>query len=159
MNKTHPYLQGDDSSFKSISPFLQEKMAYVGQFTNYHEGVSLLETFYGISISQTQHFRLTNYYGERCASIVEKERPRESISREYSVYVQCDGSMILTRERNEASIKSEVSTESDVSTESTEASTESTNGFNGSWQAVKLCRVFSSSDNYISGKRRWLDSS
>jgi hypothetical protein len=151
MNKSHRYIQNlGDSSFKSISPFLQEKMAYAGQFTNYHEGVSLLETFYGINISQTQHFRLTNHYGEFCASVVEKERPAESISQGDNVYVQCDGSMILTRENNVKCTRSE------TCAESVETGTDCSKG---SWQEVKLCRVFRSSDNYTGGKRHCITSS
>jgi hypothetical protein len=142
MNKSHKYLQsrhGEANPFVGISPFLQEKMVYVGQFTNYQEGVSLLQKFYGIDISQTQNFRLTNHYGALCSDIVEKERGCEAVSQDEVVYAQCDGSMILTRE------KGKVSGDGDAS--------------KGSWQEVKLCRVFRSGERYRSGKRVWIGSS
>jgi hypothetical protein len=142
MNKSHKYLQvhqGSDNSFVGISPFRQEKMVYAGQFTNYQEGVSLLHKFYGIEISQTQHFRLTSHYGSLCSGIVEKERSSEDVPEGEVVYAQCDGSMILTRE------KVKESGEDDSA--------------KGSWQEVKLCRVFRSGERYRSGKRTWIDSS
>jgi hypothetical protein len=61
----------DKPAFK-ISPLLHERMVYLGQLTNYEEGVSVLWEFYGIEISRTQHFRVTSYYGEHIAPIMEK---------------------------------------------------------------------------------------
>lgn len=133
-------IDNEGSLFRGISPFLQEKMVYAGQFTNYQEGVSLLEKFYGISISQTQHFRLTNHYGELCTELMEKERPREEVAETEVVYAQCDGSMILTREKNKSCDKDADSGK-------------------GSWQEVKLCRVFRSGKHYRSGKRAWIGAS
>jgi hypothetical protein len=79
-------------------------MVYLGQLTNYEEGVSALREFYGIEISKTQHFRVTSYYGEQTAPIMEKEQESalpEKLPDNATVYAECDGSMILTREKEE----------------------------------------------------------
>jgi len=132
MDKSHKYLQRHQ--WAKISPYLQEKMIYVGQLTNYQEGVCLIEKFYGLTLSQTQHFRLTNHYGALSSTILEEERPTATVSADETVYVPCDGSMILTREMPEGQTS-------------------------GCWQEVKLCRVYLSSEHYQSENRTWLNSS
>jgi hypothetical protein len=133
MDKHHKYLQG--KSFGKISPYLQEKMVYLGQLTNYEEGVSIIKRFYGMEISQTQHFRLTNHYGKQAESLFEEDdMPKKDISEDETVYAQCDGSMILTREKKEGE-------------------------HSGNWEEVKLCRVYHSSAKLNSGKRSWLETS
>lgn len=135
MDKNHKFLAG--KSYGKISPFLQEMMVYVGQLTNYAEGVFMIKKFYGIEISQTQHFRITNHYGELANSIIEDESMVEKEEIKGEVYVQCDGSMILTRSDKDEDGKKEI----------------------GGWEEAKLCRVYHSSDKLVSEKRSWLESS
>ncbi|MDR1339438.1 MAG: hypothetical protein LBK58_05230 [Prevotellaceae bacterium] len=79
-------------------------MVYLGQLTNYEEGVSVLREFYGIEVSKTQHFRLTSHYGKQIVSILENEQESslpEKLPDKATVYAECDGSMILAREKKE----------------------------------------------------------
>jgi hypothetical protein len=109
--------------YDKISPYLQERMVYLGQYTNYEESVSLLKRFYGIEISKTQQFRVTNHYGEQIAATLEKEqesRQTEKLSSDTVVYAECDGSMILTGEKKEDK------------------------SLGGCWEEVKLLRLYKS---------------
>ncbi|MDR1130115.1 MAG: hypothetical protein LBK96_03955 [Prevotellaceae bacterium] len=126
----------DKPVFK-ISPLLQERMVYLGQLTNYEEGVSVLREFYGIEISKTQHFRVTNYYGEQIAPIIEKAQESalpEKLPDNAIVYAECDGSMILTREKEE-------------------------DQNSNSWEEVKVLRKYTSYDTLSSGTRNLIENS
>jgi predicted GIY-YIG superfamily endonuclease len=108
-------------------------MLLMGQHTDYQNGVVLLERLLGILISKTQHFRLVNHYGEAAAPIMEEEIMDVQNSETDIVYSESDGSMILTREPGD--------------------------GKNGSWQEVKLCRVYHGDDQLSSEKRHWIEHS
>jgi hypothetical protein len=144
MPREHRYIQylqdseehQDTPTFK-ISPLLQERMVYLGQFTNYAEGVSMLREFYGIEVSKTQHFRVTNYYGKQIAPVIEQEQESslpENFSNDTIVYAECDGSMILTREKEE-------------------------NQNNNSWEEAKLLRIYTSYDILTFGTKNTIENS
>ncbi|MDR0604782.1 MAG: hypothetical protein LBG80_10810, partial [Bacteroidales bacterium] len=180
IDKSHKFLVG--KKYDKISPFLQEKMVYAGQLTNYAEGVFMLHYFYGIDVSQTQHFRITNHYGKLSNSIIEEESPVNLEAIKGEVYVQCDGSMILTRteqkEEKEEKKKEEVGEKKEeevgekkveeVGEEKVEVGEEKVEVGekkvevrekeleSGGWEEIKLCRVYQSSDKLISGKRGWI---
>jgi hypothetical protein len=129
MNRQHPYLS--NTPFPKISPYLRENMLLTGQHTDYQNGVVLLERLLGILISQ--HFRPVSHYGEAAAPIMEEEIMDVPNSETDIVYSESDGSMILTREPGD--------------------------GKNGSWQKVKLCRVYHGDDQLSSEKRHWMEHS
>jgi hypothetical protein len=112
-------------------------MVYLGQLTNYEEGVSVLREFYGIEVSKTQHFRVTNHYGKHIASIMENEQESalpEKLPDNAVVYAECDGSMILTREKGD-------SQNSNV------------------WEEVKVLRKYTSYDMLPSDSRNFIENS
>lgn len=131
MDNHHKY--SSDLPFNKISPYLQSKMLLMGQHTDYHGGVTLLKMLLDVDISQTQLFRVTNHYGEASGDIMEEELVSVQSSETDIVYAQNDGSMILTREPKD--------------------------GRDGSWQEVKLCRVYHREERLSSGKRCWIDHS
>jgi hypothetical protein len=132
-------------------------MVYAGQLTNYAEGIFMLNYFYGIEVSQTQHFRITNHYGKLSSSVIEEESLVNLEAIKEEVYVQCDGSMILTRtEQKEAEAKKK---EEEKEEEKKEEKVEEKEIENGGWEEIKLCRVYQSSDRLVNGKRSRLECS
>ncbi len=80
-----------------ISPYLQEKLTYIGRFEVYDQGSELAECLLGLKISSSQIYRLTNYYGEVIGSdLTEIELESEPLTKDDVVYAQADGAMILT---------------------------------------------------------------
>lgn len=80
-----------------ISPYLQEKLTYIGQFEVYSQGSELAECLLGLKISSSQIYRLTNYYGEAVESeLIEIELKTEPLTKDDVVYAQADGAMVLT---------------------------------------------------------------
>lgn len=116
-----------------ISPYMQEKMVYVGQLNCYEESAEILEKFLGIAVSTTQIQRVANTYG----ALIEQEsmeaqtehrvRKRVAVKKEEVVYAEMDGSMILTREDG--------------------------------WKEVKLGRIFKSSDCLNVAEGGWIRAS
>lgn len=82
-----------------ISPYLQEKLVFLGQLEVYDQAAQVAQTLLGLSIAPSQIYRLTNHYGaaieadlDRVASDpVATQQPLQGI-----VYAQVDGSMLLT---------------------------------------------------------------
>lgn len=96
---THPYSEAVHGY--QISPYLQERIVYAGQSDVYNECNDLINKFLRIDINAMQVHRLTNTYGEMSDGLVGEEESRnlfESLSEQEVVYVETDGSMVLTRE-------------------------------------------------------------
>jgi hypothetical protein len=51
-----------------LSPYLQEKLVFLGQFEVYKQASQLAQTMLGIAICPSQIDRLTQYYGAAIAS-------------------------------------------------------------------------------------------
>ncbi|MDR2025960.1 MAG: hypothetical protein LBQ01_00185 [Prevotellaceae bacterium] len=88
-------------------------------------------------MSKTQHFRITNCYGEQVSSIIENGEATsipETLPSETVVYAESDGSMILTRKKKEYQ------------------------PFN-SWEEVKLLRTYKSGDKLSTLKRSTIEKS
>jgi hypothetical protein len=80
------------------SPFLLEKLVYIGQLDTYDQGTDIAFRLLGITTNDTAIYRLTDSFGEISSSWLEEEDLRRKLEDERVVYVQVDGSMILTRE-------------------------------------------------------------
>ena len=77
---------------------MQEYSVLIGQSDCYSKGSEILSTFFPIKLGNTQIFRVTDFYGAQ----LEKERPSitgtlPTLALSDCLYVQIDGSMILTR--------------------------------------------------------------
>ncbi|MGB4961053.1 MAG: UPF0236 family protein [Saprospiraceae bacterium] len=115
---------------QKTSPFLQEKLVYIGQLDCYERGSEIAELLLNITTNDTAIYRIKDKIGEQCNSLTEEENFREPItlSEDEYLYVQSDGSMLMTREE--------------------------------SWKEVKLCRVFKSTAIYNESQdRNWIKSS
>ncbi len=80
-----------------ISPYLQEKLVFLGQLEVYDQAAQVAQTLLGLSIASSQIYRLTNYYG----AAIETDLDQPVITDQSPggiVYVQADGAMILTDE-------------------------------------------------------------
>ena len=98
-----------------ISPFLQERVAYLGQSEIYKHSTDLIKRFLNIEINDMQVHRVTNTQGALATKMVDEaaaETLKASVKPSAVVYAQFDGSMVFTRE--------------------------------DAWQEVKVGRIFSS---------------
>lgn len=77
---------------------MQELMVYAGQLDSYNQGNEIIEKMLGVTVSSTQHYRITDAYGSAAASVVNESRTLSPLNQEEVLYVQADGSFILTRD-------------------------------------------------------------
>lgn len=77
-----------------ISPFLQEKLVFLGQLEVYDQAAQVAQTLLGLSISSSQIYRLTNHYG--AAIEADLNQPMAAEPPRGVVYAQVDGAMLLT---------------------------------------------------------------
>ncbi len=80
-----------------ISPYLQDKLIFLGQFEVYQQASVIIEKLLGLSISTSQIYRLTTYYGQAIEADLEQIETRE-IAEQGVVYAQADGATVLTEE-------------------------------------------------------------
>lgn len=80
-----------------ISPYLQEKLVFLGQFEGYQQASEMAQTRLGILIGPSQIDRLTRYYRAAIADPLEQPVTTNEPASEV-VYAQVDGAMLLTEE-------------------------------------------------------------
>lgn len=78
-----------------ISPYLQEKLVYVGQSEVYTQAAELIENLLGLTIASSQIYRLTNHYGAAIEADLNQPVATDQLPQGI-VYVQVDGAMLLT---------------------------------------------------------------
>lgn len=80
-----------------ISPYLQEKLVFLGQLEVYEQATQIAQTLLGLCVAPSQIYRLTNHYGASIEADLDQpvatNQPPTGI-----VYVQADGAMLLTDE-------------------------------------------------------------
>ena len=113
-----------------LSPYLQEKLVYIGQLDSYERGSEIAFVLMNVQTNDTAIYRLTDEVGAQCEELEKEESllgssPCMELDSSDYLYVQSDGSMLLTREAG--------------------------------WKEVKLGRVFKSSAVYSETKdRHWI---
>jgi hypothetical protein len=80
-------------------------MVYAGQLDCYKKGNQILEKFINIEISTTQEYLVTDCYGKDAENEVNSCRLLEPVKKEEVLYVEVDGSMLLTREEGWKEVK------------------------------------------------------
>jgi hypothetical protein len=85
------------------SPFLSEKLIYIGQSMCYENGSEAVKILLDLETNDTEIYRLTDSMGDQLSEEVEKGEYHEiesieSIGKDERIYCQVDGSMLLTRE-------------------------------------------------------------
>ena len=132
--KNHP-LASTPGGFK-ISPYMQEQLCRVGTKMIFEEASEEVNRMMGVKVNAKQIERLIHHYGELLEQIDWKQVYKDSTQlrlpfKNQVTYVMFDGSMILTRQKDE------------------------------SWKEVKLCRTFQKCDRIenISKNRNYIGQS
>jgi hypothetical protein len=98
LSNQNPFSRGNHGF--QISALLQELMVYAGTLDCYCKANEILCKFLSTQVSATQLFRLTDLYGEEVGKADDfTQRSQPPLQREETLYVEADGSMILTREQ------------------------------------------------------------
>ena len=89
-----------------MSPFLLEKVGYVGQLNVYEKSSEVLASLLGYKTSSVQVNKVVNYYGNVCR---QQEHLLQPVIKNIGVtemfYLMIDGSMIFTREEGWKEVK------------------------------------------------------
>ncbi len=84
---------------------MQQLMTYCGQLDSYEKSGEVLKEMLQIEVSETQIYRVTDYYGKAVTAAVNEEAILSAVKKEEVLYVEADGSMILTREEGWSEVK------------------------------------------------------
>lgn len=91
---------------KRMSPYLSERLVYIGQLDSYESGAEIASMLLGIQTNDTAIYRLTDRAGQALMEDEEIiEEPRLFDDDQEVVYAQMDGSMVLTREESWKEVK------------------------------------------------------
>jgi hypothetical protein len=84
---------------------MQELMVYAGQLDSYEKCNEVIREFIDVEVSTTQVYRLTDKYGKEVEKDVNTDRTLTPLKKDEVLYVQADGSMLLTREEGWKEVK------------------------------------------------------
>jgi hypothetical protein len=84
---------------------MQGLMVYAGQLDSYEKCDEIIREFINVRVSITQIYRVTDLYGKKVEKTVSSERTLTPLKKEEVLYVQADGSMLLTREEGWKEVK------------------------------------------------------
>ena len=86
---------------------MSEKLVYLGQLDCYERASDMASFLLNIETNDTAIYRLTDSIGSMCEDFVEDHDFRKAVDIEDDelLYVQCDGSMLLTREQGWKEVK------------------------------------------------------
>ncbi len=84
---------------------MQQLMTYCGQLDSYEKSNEVLKEMLQIEVSETQIYRVTDFYGQAVSSVVNEEPVLSPVKSDEVLYVEADGSMILTREEGWREVK------------------------------------------------------
>ena len=77
---------------------MQDLFVYAGQLDCYARSNEVLEKFIDIQVSTAQVYLVTDCYGQASSEVVNDSRSLEPVKKDEVLYVEADGSMVLTRE-------------------------------------------------------------
>lgn len=77
---------------------LQENIVYVGQMECYENGSDVIKKLSGVEVGSTQIYRITDFYGKGIEPEVNAGRTLTPLKQDEILYLEVDGSMLLTRE-------------------------------------------------------------
>ena len=80
-------------------------MTYCGQLDSYEKSNEVLKEMLQIDVSETQIYRVTDFYGEAVAGTVNETPVLSPVKADEVLYAEVDGSMILTREEGWSEVK------------------------------------------------------
>lgn len=103
INNSHDFSKGKNGF--QISPRMQELMVYAGHLDSYEKSNEVIKEFTGIEVSTTQVYRVTDVYGSQAGKTVNEQPILTALKKDEVLYVQADGSMLLTREEGWKEVK------------------------------------------------------
>lgn len=103
INNSHPFSQGKNGF--QISPRMQELMVFAGQMDCYESCGEIIGEFLDVKVSSTQVHRVTDTYGKEIGKTINEHATLTPIKKKEVLYVEADGSMVLTREEGWKEIK------------------------------------------------------
>ena len=84
---------------------MQELIIYAGQLDCYERSNEVIKQFLNVEIGHTQAHRVTDTYGEELGKTPMTERTMPPVKNQELLYVETDGSMLLTREEGWREVK------------------------------------------------------
>ena len=84
---------------------MQQLMTYCGQLDSYEKSHEVLKEMLQIEVSETQIYRVTDFYGKAVGAVVNEDAVLSSVKADEVMYVEADGSMIFTREEGWSEVK------------------------------------------------------
>lgn len=103
INNNHSFSQGKNGF--QISPRMQELMIYAGQMDCYENCNEVIDKFLDVKISSSQVHRVTDTYGKEIEKTVNEHTTLTPFKKEETLYIEADGSMLLTREESWKEVK------------------------------------------------------
>ncbi len=76
---------------------MQQLMTYCGQLDSYEKSNEVIKEMLQIEVSETQIYRVTDYYVKAVEATVNEEPVLSPVKADEVMYVEADGSMIFTR--------------------------------------------------------------
>ncbi len=84
---------------------MQELMIYAGQMDCYENCNEVIDKFLTIEVSSLQVHRVTDTYGAEAGKTVNEHTTLTPLKKEETLYIEADGSMLLTREESWKEVK------------------------------------------------------
>ncbi len=84
---------------------MQELMVYAGQMDCYENCNEVIDKFLDIEVSSSQVHRVTDTYGKEAGRTVNEHTILTPLQKEETLYIEADGSMLLTRENGWKEVK------------------------------------------------------
>ena len=84
---------------------MQQLMTYCGQLDSYEKSNEVLKEMLQIEVSETQIYRVTDFYGKAVETQVNADAILPAVKKGEVLYAEVDGSMILTREEGWSEVK------------------------------------------------------
>ena len=86
---------------------LTEKLVYIGHIECYERASQMTEMLLGVQVSDSTIYRLTDCIGHEVGQVIDCSNTRKeiSLSEDENLYVEVDGSMLLTREQGWKEVK------------------------------------------------------
>jgi Uncharacterised protein family (UPF0236) len=84
---------------------MQELMVYAGQMDCYENCNEVIDKFLDVQVSSSQVHRVTDCYGQQLSTTVNEHTTLTPLKKQEVLYVEADGSMLLTREEGWKEVK------------------------------------------------------
>lgn len=84
---------------------MQALMTYAGKLDSYEKSSEVLKEMLNVEVSESQIYRVTDFYAKAVEATVNKDVVLSPVKEEEVLYVEVDGSMILTREQGWSEVK------------------------------------------------------